>query len=125
MKRFAGQHHLEPVELRRIVRPGNLQPGIGLEGRHREVEGRGRERAHVDRGPARLGYSFSDSLRQRGAGGPVVSPNRDHRRASHSIGSHTAEGPAERAGKLRRELAIDYAADIILSEDGLGDVHVT
>src|SRR5690349_23492747 len=53
----------------------------------------------------------------------MVSANRNRRRVSQPIGCDTGERAAEGAGKLRRQLFVDQAADVVLSEDRFGNVH--
>src|SRR4051812_43797063 len=63
VKRLASEHHLEAVELGRIVRSGDLEPGIGAERGDREVEGRRGESAHTHGGAARLDDPCPHTLR--------------------------------------------------------------
>ena len=85
VKRLAAEHHLEAVELGRIVGAGDLHPAVGLQGGDGEVECRRRQRAHVHRGATRVGDAETHALRQARAGGPVVTPDRDHGRAAETL----------------------------------------
>ncbi len=64
VKGLAGQHHLETVELGRVVRAGHLHAAVGLERGHREVQRRGRQRADIDRGAAGVGDAEPHALRE-------------------------------------------------------------
>jgi hypothetical protein len=121
----AREHHLEAVEFGRVVRPGNLQAGVGAQGRYRIVEGRGGEHADIDRGTSRLGNAGPDSTRKGVARGPVVPPDSNDRRVAQPLMRHTGKGAAQSPGELGGELPVDQAADVVLSEDGFRNVHTT
>jgi hypothetical protein len=60
VQRLSGEHHLEAVELGRIVGPGDLESAVGLQSMNREVERRRGQHSHIDGGRPRLGNSGTD-----------------------------------------------------------------
>jgi hypothetical protein len=63
-------------------------------------------------------------LRKRITAGTVVPANRDHRRAAEPLVGHAAEGSAQGSGELRGQLAVDETTNVILAENGFGNVHL-
>ena len=123
VKGLPGEHHLEAVELGRIVRPGDLHARIRPERVDAEVEGRRGHRAHVDRRGAGLDDSAPDRCRERTARRPVVASHSHNGGPTQSLPRGAGEGAPEPAGELGRELRPDDAADVVLAKDRLGDVH--
>src|SRR6185437_6733480 len=76
--RLPHDHHLETVELRRIVRPGDLQAPIDLEGVRREIESGSRTLADVHGTAARGDDAGADLPSQLGPRGPVIASDGEH-----------------------------------------------
>ncbi len=60
VQRLSGEHHLEAVELGRIVGAGDLESAVGLQGMNREVERRRGQHSHIDGRRPRLGNAGTD-----------------------------------------------------------------
>ena len=124
MKRLAREHHLEPVELGRIVGPGDLNAPVGPQRGDGEVQRRSGQRPHVDGGASRLHDAAPDALRQLATRRPVVAPHRDGGRVTDALPGRRREGAAQGTREVGGQLAADQAAHVVLPEDRLGDVHV-
>ena len=74
MKWLAGEHHLEAVELGRIVRAGDLESAVGPERGDAEVERRRGHHTHVDRGGAGVGDTLPDPCGERWPDGRLSRP---------------------------------------------------
>ena len=123
MEGLAGEDHLEPVELRRVVRAGDLQPSVGSECRYGEIQCWSGQSPDVDGGATGLGNTPANSLSERRTGRAVVPPDRDDWCMTQPLIGDGGKRMPQRPGKFRSELSIHQAADIVLSENGLGDVH--
>jgi hypothetical protein len=123
VKRLTGEHHLETIELGRIVGARHLQTGIGLEGRHGEIERGCRQHTHVDGGSTGLGDALSHTTRQRITAGTIIPADSNHRGPAEPLVRHAAEGAAQGPRELRSQLAVDETSDVVLPEDGFRNVH--
>ena len=124
--RVMGEHHLEAVELGRIVRPGDLNAAVHGEGLGGEVECRRRDLADVYRRSARGGDPFAHTVRERRAGRPVIASDRDARRLAAVLEPLPRERRvrlADRPGGVRGQLIADRTADVVLPKNRGRELH--
>src|SRR5215218_35076 len=123
MESLACEHHLEAIELWRIVRAGDLKATVGAQRGNSEVESGSGEHSDIDCGSTRVGDALPYGAGQGFSTGAVVSSNGNRRSLPEPLVCHAAEGLTKCVGKLGSQLAVNQATNVVLSEYGLRDVH--
>src|SRR5256885_2287465 len=121
--RFATEHDLEAVELRRIVRAGHLDAAVHVEHVGREVERRRRQLAHLHAVAAHGLDAGEQAGRERGSGGAVVPPHGQPGCAPQALPPERRDRLPDGAPDLRRELVAHGAADVVLTKNGCRELH--
>src|SRR2546427_10719622 len=113
--RFATEHELEAVELRRIVRAGHLDAAVHVEHVGREVERRRWQLAHVHAMPAHGLDAGEQAVRERESALAVVPPHGHPGCASQALPPERRDRLPDGASDLRRALGAHGAADVGLA----------
>src|SRR5690606_4815430 len=125
VQRTATEDHLEAVELGWVVRPGHLDAAITLQRLDRKVQRRCRHLADIDCGAASRDDTATYPGSECCATGAIVAPYRERDGAAELLLGDCGDTAAQRLCKRRRELAVDYAADIVLPEDRVRNLHTS
>ena len=104
---------------------GDLHTAIHAEFMQRQVERRSRQHADVDRRRTSRRHTVSQRVRQQLTAEPVVSTHGEACGLARTPPCVCGYGPADRMRHLCVELFAYNASDIILTEDGWGDFHIT
>ena len=121
--RLVAQHQLEAVELGGIVGARDLHPAVHVEGMGREVQrGRG-TLPHVHCRAPRRHDPGAHGVRQVCARRTVVPSHGEPRGAAQPRVAERRDGRGNGVRDLGGELIAHGAADVVLPEDGGGDVH--
>jgi hypothetical protein len=123
MESLACEHHLEAVELGRIMRTRDLKATVSAQRGYSEVESRSREHSNVDCSSPRVNNSLPHCARQCISTGAIVSSNSNRGSLTEPLVCHAAERLTECAGEFGSQLAVNQAANVVLSEYRLRDVH--
>jgi hypothetical protein len=110
-------HHLEPVELWRIVGTRHLNPTIDVEFVQGEVEGWRRQHTDIDGRTTSLSNAVAHGAREQIAGRTIVPPDGNFRIAAHSLPCDGGDGPANGVRQRRRQIFANDTTDVILPED--------
>src|SRR6185312_4431429 len=112
----APEHDLEAVIVRRIVRAGDLDAGIGLELVHGEIEHRRRAEPDAQHLEAAGAEPADQRLLERRRAQPTVIADGDA--AAALLAKNGAEGPADGARVPLAQRLADHAAHVELAKRG-------
>ena len=118
-KRLAGDHHFEPVVIRRIVAAGHGDRTLRAELERGEVGDRRRDAPDVDHAAAARGNAIGQGMGELRTGQPSVAS--DHDLIALTFQREAAQRLADIAHDRGRQRPADDASDVVGLEDFRGE----